>query len=383
MDTIRKVLVIDGSRVVRATLNKHLKDSFKVVEEADGESAWQTLMLDSDIVAVISGAHPPKLEAHDLLIRLRASSIRRLHEIPFVLIVSDTDDRAEREIDLQRGVTGFISKSMKKMVIIECLNSLIDQNGQKSGTPGNGKPPSPLLSISSKAEDRLLDSDKFRNVLSALSFSVAQSEEVCALVFGIDNRDELIDLFGQSVAGMIDARFASLLMAKVGAPDSIGRCRGERLAIVSHGADLAQGERFGKQVCRSLASGHISIRGQKVKLTVSVGVASTSDDFVANGSELLALADQRLEQALVCGGNTVVTELHPSCPLHCRNKNMLKLLEAVQSPDKKTIPAQIGTLGLQILPLIRAMDQVLALDLPLDRIHQQLMSRAKTEAESL
>ena len=375
MDKIRKVLVIDGSRVVRATLNKHLKDSFKVVEEADGESAWQTLMLDSDIVAVISGIHPPKLEAHDLLLRLRASSLRRLHKIPFILIVSDTEDRAEREIDLQRGVAGFITKSMKKTVIIECLESLLDLNEQEYGPSKEPR----SLPASSKAHDRLLDSDKFRGVLSALTFSETQSDEVCALVFGIDNRDELISSFGQSVAGMIDARFAALLMAKVGAPDSIGRCRGERLAIVSHGADLAQGERFGKQVCRSLASGQISIRGQKVRLTVSVGVASTSDDFVANGSELLALADQRLDQALVCGGNTVVTEFRPSCPLRCRDENVLKLLEALKTPSENTLSGQIGTLGLQILPLIRAMDQALKLDLPLDSIHQQLMFRAKTE----
>ena len=83
METIRRILVLDSSRVVRVTLNKHLKDNFDVIEESSGESAWQTLMLDSGISAVISGVHPLKLDAHDLLARLRASSIRRLRDIPF------------------------------------------------------------------------------------------------------------------------------------------------------------------------------------------------------------------------------------------------------------------------------------------------------------
>ena len=52
---LRRILVIDDSRVVRATLNKHLKGSFELREEADGESAWQTLMLDASLCAVICG----------------------------------------------------------------------------------------------------------------------------------------------------------------------------------------------------------------------------------------------------------------------------------------------------------------------------------------
>ena len=31
METIRRLLVLDSSRVVRATLSKHLKDDFEVI----------------------------------------------------------------------------------------------------------------------------------------------------------------------------------------------------------------------------------------------------------------------------------------------------------------------------------------------------------------
>lgn len=84
----------------------------------------------------------------------------------------------------------------------------------------------------------------------------------------------------------------------------IGHCTDDRLAIISQGVDLKQGLRFGRQVCKSLASGQISIRGNKIKLTASVGVASTSDDYLVENSELLWLANRRLDQAFVCGGNT-------------------------------------------------------------------------------
>lgn len=372
----RRILVIDGSRVVRATLSKHLRDDFEILEEADGESAWQTLMLDSEISAVISGIFTPKLEAYDLLARLRASSIRRLREIPFVLIVSDVDNQAQRDFETARGVAGFISKSMNKASIVDCLGRILDEAAKvkktQKVTPVVVPPPAP--------PSRLLESDKFRTVLSSLSFADPKAEKVCALVFGIDNRDVLISRFGEDVAGMLAERFSSLLVAKVQPEDLVGRCRGERLAIISRGVDVKEGVRFGKRVCKSLASGQIVIRGQKVNLTASVGVASTSDEDVSTGTDLFMLADQRLDQALVCGGNTVVTEFKPDCPMHfCRDRSVFKLIDALNEGGSIDIPANIGTLGLKILPLLQVMNKELALGLSLDDIKAQLQQRASNE----
>ena len=383
MKKLRRILVVDGSRVVRVTLAKHLKDDFEIIEEANGESAWQTLMLDATISAVISGIHPPKLEAHDLLARLRASSIRRLKEMPFTLIVSDVENQADREFDRACGVTGFITKTMKKPAIVACLNALFEDGGEVASVAAEEQENQPLnvvpLFAPAPETEKLLDSEAFWSILTGLSFAEAPAEPVCALVFGIDDRDGLIERFGDDVAGMIAARFASLLLSKLTPLDSIGRCRGERLAIISRSVDLKQGMRFGKQVCKSLVSGQITIRGQKVKLTASVGVASTSDDALTSGSELFFLADQRLDQALVCGGNTVATEYKPKCPLHCREKDVFEMLDALSVRKGMNLAGNIGTLGLKIMPLLQVIDQELALGLPLANIRQQLQQRASSE----
>ena len=204
-------------------------------------------------------------------------------------------------------------------------------------------------------------------------------EPVCIVVFRIDNHAALIEQFGEEIAVMIDARFAKLLMSKIGPRDQIGHCFGDRLAIVSHDVDLKQGERFGKQVCRSLASGQITIRGQKVKLTASVGVASTSDDKASSGMELFTLADQRLNQAFVCGGNTVAIEYKADCPMHCRDKQTARLVEALVKQQEAVIRVNVGSFGLKILPVLRALNQELALGLSLSEIEQQLKQRARSE----
>ncbi len=392
METIRRLLVLVSSRVVRATLSKHLKDDFEVIEEASGESAWQTLMLDSGISAVISGVHPLKLDAHDLLARLRASSIRRLRDIPFILVVSDLDNKVERDADRASGVAGFITKTMNKAAMLAALDGFFHPHGEREPARESKVSPPAEAAMAPLAPELLLERaapdeagkpqsrDRFNSVLTTLPLADPLGEPVCIVVFRIDNRAALIEQFGEEIAVMIDARFAKLLMSKIGPRDQIGHCFGDRLAIVSHDVDLKQGERFGKQVCRSLASGQITIRGQKVKLTASVGVASTSDDKASSGMELFTLADQRLNQALVCGGNTVAIEFKSGCPMHCRDKQTAKLVEALAKPQESAIRLNLGAFGLKILPILRALDQELSLGLSLKEIEQQLEKRLQSES---
>ena len=58
--------------------------------------------------------------------------------------------------------------------------------------------------------------------------------------------------------------------------------------------------------------------------------------------ELFTLADQRLNQALVCGGNTVAIEFKSGCPMHCRDKQTAKLVEALAKGDEVITQAGIA-----------------------------------------
>ena len=51
--TLPRVLIIDDSRMVRASIIRQVRDRFDVREEADGEAGWQTLLVDPTIQAVI------------------------------------------------------------------------------------------------------------------------------------------------------------------------------------------------------------------------------------------------------------------------------------------------------------------------------------------
>ena len=95
MADLPHILIVDDSRVVRISLIKHLKEHFEIREEGDGEAAWQTLVVDHSIKAVISDLQMPKLNGYELLERVRTSKLRRLQQMPFIL-VSGAETEEER-----------------------------------------------------------------------------------------------------------------------------------------------------------------------------------------------------------------------------------------------------------------------------------------------
>jgi diguanylate cyclase (GGDEF)-like protein len=338
----RRILVVDGSRVVRATLAKRLEESFGVVEEDNGESAWQRLMLDSSIVAIISSATPPRLKALDLLERMRASALRRLRETPMVVLVSDDDPDAHASEWKSQGVSGLMTKSMSREMMTERLEAALSPT---SSEPQDMPPEEPVEAAPEDLPEKsragrapLLDMESFVAAVSSLPHEMGSDEPLCVLVFGIDHLSELIERFGHDVPDVLIGRIAKLLAAKIDPRDVLGQCGEDHVAIVSHGTDLRAGVHFGRRVCKSMATGQITIHGRKARLTTSVGIAATSDDHMASPEDLLALAQARLRQAMVCGGNSVCTEFRPDCPLAQRDRAILELfhtLGQMLAPEQK------------------------------------------------
>lgn len=67
-----RILVVDESRMVRAMIIKQIRDHYDFREEADGEAAWQVLVLDHSIQLVICSLSLPVLDGNGLLDRVRS-----------------------------------------------------------------------------------------------------------------------------------------------------------------------------------------------------------------------------------------------------------------------------------------------------------------------
>ncbi|HNQ76252.1 MAG TPA: response regulator, partial [Pseudothauera hydrothermalis] len=91
-EALPKVLIVDDSRMVRASIVRHLRDRFQVREEVDGEAGWEALVIDPEIQLVITDIGMPRLDGYGLLERIRSSKLSRVRDLP-VVVISGEEDR--------------------------------------------------------------------------------------------------------------------------------------------------------------------------------------------------------------------------------------------------------------------------------------------------
>jgi len=125
-ETIQKprVLIVDDSRIVRATLVKHLENSFDAREANDGMEAWETLLIDPNIRVVMTDLTMPRLDGYGLLKRIRESKIARIRSIPVVVITgAQEDDEYARAA--AAGATDLVSKGMTTSELLARMHILV------------------------------------------------------------------------------------------------------------------------------------------------------------------------------------------------------------------------------------------------------------------
>lgn len=378
---LRRVLVVDPSKVVRSALAKHLGEHFDIREEADGESAWQTLVLDSSIIAVVSSAQLPKLNGLDLLARIRISKLRRICDIPFLLLVSGNESVDDRLRAQETGVTDFITRGMSRDEVLGAINRLVNwefatnlTNSQIIPTTIRHDPQ--LTQPSGETHWAPLDNATLHAHLEASMLHLeARKSSVGVISFGLDDSGKISGQYGQKALLTMARRLAKILHAKIGENDRVGCDNHGRCIIITPGTSPASCLAFAQRVCRGLAQSHVAIGGEPLNFKVSAGVANLPADGPRNASQLLELASDRLIQAQMSGGSRVVSG-EPSDADFCLTPEFLVRLERFCASGS-ALP--LGSLGLELMPLLRMLDRELKLGLPLDAAAQKFSERAKEE----
>lgn len=330
MTTLQKVLIVDASRLVRASLSKLLRGHFDVCEERDAESAWQTLVLDSSIIAVFSGLDIATLEGSGLVERLRASKLARLNQLPYFQLVSDSFSDDGREQARQLGVSELIPKrtagqEFQNLLLRLIRPDLVSEADSITAAAEFGDQSDVGLNDFKKRVESLPDlSGKLpTNEIAPASGQLEKADELCledslastanaqprgVLVFGLDGYEGFRIRYGWDLADKIVQKILGLLASKIHADESMLPLVGGRIAIISLMAGREQSEKFARGVCRAMSAANISIKGTRVPVTVSVGIAALPDDSAATTTdELLHLAISRHDAAHLTGGDRVVS----------------------------------------------------------------------------
>jgi diguanylate cyclase (GGDEF)-like protein len=423
----QKILIVDTSKVIRASLGKHLKEQFAICEETNGDSAWQTLVLDSSIIGVFASHHMPKLDGIGLVERMRENKLSRLNSMPFFMLVSDSFSESERAQAIDSGVSDMIPKAMTnadgmadtmQRLVAQILAAAaqrsaafedrreapaaqeerqVQEDNSTASYPGGHS----VIGVSdvmgniahlAAAEEHARDAhvphaleipgrDVIEERLQSL-FAGGNPGQVGVLVFGLDGYELLTRRYGSEVADKVGVKFSGLLARKIRAEDSIGQLQPGRIAILATNTNLGLCTSFAERVCKALAAAQVSVRGRKVDMTVSVGVATVPEDGIAlSGQDLLMLADGRLDSAVKAGGNRVISSAAGgnNAPASRPDEFLSKLKEVLALTSPEAMNPYLGNVGLQIMPILTQLEQAFHFGLPIDDMNKRLWARARSE----
>jgi diguanylate cyclase (GGDEF)-like protein len=412
MTKSQKLLVVDASKIVRVSLAKCLKGQFEIIEESDGESAWQTLVLDSSVTAVISGRDLAVLNGMELLERIRENRLCRLNRMPFLMLVSDSFSEAEQQEASRHGVTGFIRKGMAAPEIVSMIrrfvgqvplsltakkpeasavccgeHSLIGASDVLGEISGLARLQDAAVAHKSPGKDEscLLDRQGVTQCLQELLAGEERPKSIGLMYFGVDGFDSLVECHGQALAQKVTQKLSRLIMTKLRRGDSIGQFATGRIVVIAPHTDTALCIAFANRVCKALAGAQIALRGQALNLTLSVGIAAVPDDgSQMRGEELLGLAAARLEAAMRTGGNRVLPAIsnHPVAAPGPR-QFVARMRDLVASATPEVIANCAGSAGLEILPLLATIERQLHLGLQIEDIGKRLSELAQNEHLSI
>ncbi|WP_306476704.1 diguanylate cyclase domain-containing protein [Methyloversatilis sp.] len=361
-----KVLIVDDSRMVRASIIKRIRDRFDFREEADGEAGWQTLLVDDSIQVVLSDLTMPKLDGYGLLERVRSSRVQRIADIPVIMISGDEDDAA-RERARELGATDFITKGIGTVELIARIESASRLNSTRRQLADSREA---LAAASPIDPDSGMATPQYMEIHGAqlLSAAVRQRGEVSVLIVGIDNFGDIVRSFGRHVTDLIMRKLAKVLATKVRREDTFSQIGEGQFAIITPDISLASAEQFANRMRTVIAATAMQYRGQTLRISLNIGVANSLSDNADSVSQMLGLAVARADMAQREGGNAVRSSggEPQKFAWTAGIVSIERALLLIKSGASDEIDAQLPALIYRLLPLLELIGVKYDCDIPLD-----------------
>ena len=137
------------------------------------------------------------------------------------------------------------------------------------------------------------------------SYSMRQSQPLSCIMMDIDHLKKINDEHGPEAGDLILRKIAAHLNDGLRSYDVLCRYGGEEFAILLRDTALSNALVFSERLRKRTETLRIPFKGQDLRVTLSVGVASLNPDYVQDAMDLVREADRYLYTAKSQGGNRV------------------------------------------------------------------------------
>lgn len=158
--------------------------------------------------------------------------------------------------------------------------------------------------------DELTGTSSRRAVVAQLQRELARSERngtSCSVaIFDADHFKQVNDTWGHPVGDEVLKQMTKAISGVIRSYDTLGRYGGEEFLLVMPGTDKAGALVMADRARRAVHEQPYLVNGQPIKLTISGGIATSSEGITADA--LLLAADDALYRAKESGRNRVVSD---------------------------------------------------------------------------
>ncbi|MBI4987772.1 MAG: response regulator [Rhodocyclales bacterium] len=364
-----RVLIVDDSRMVRATIIKLIKGRFDVREEGDGEAGWQTLMLDPSVQVLISDLTMPKLDGYGLLKRVRESQIARIREMPVIMISGDEDESARNRAK-ECGATDFITKGIGTAELLARLDALVRLAQTRSELDAMAKQVMVDPESGLSTEEYLKQQGR-----QALALAQRHGSEISVIVVEIDRFDALVGKLGRPIGDQLIQQFRTVLSKRVRLEDTVSQTGPAQFTVVCPGIGLEDARAFANRLDQIIRNATISYRGERVEVGLKFGLANSRDDEWQTMTHLLQLAEGRAVQEEEMSAEPIGPAATAEAPLP--GLGVEDAMALLHTGDVNGVKPHLAVIAAQLMPLLKLIDAELRLGMSVDSAEARLKKLAE------
>lgn len=142
-------------------------------------------------------------------------------------------------------------------------------------------------------------------LIAEFHFAVRHDVPLSLLLLDLDHFKRVNDRYGHVTGDYVLARFAEQVQRNVRNEDVFARFGGEEFAIISRAIARDAAQRFAERLRGMVETLMIEYEGQRIPLTMSVGIAALPEAVLAEPIDLLRAVDNALYRAKSKGRNQV------------------------------------------------------------------------------
>ena len=296
---MQKILIAEDDLITAKILQKHLITwGFEVFMENDGEQAWNTLEKENIQIALLDWMMP-RLNGLQL-----CRNIRKLRSDPYTYLILVTARATTLDIveGLNAGADDYLTKPVEpaelrarlitgtRIIELENKNKRLQKKLEKLAQ-----------------EDSLTGFFNKRNIQERLEEELSRGKRenrpVSAVLLDIDFFKQINDTYGHMVGDQVLLEIASRLRQNIRNYDRIGRYGGDEILVFLWNAGIIQLKIVADRLCRAVSEKSVLTDAGPIPVTVSVGGASSENDLLLSGEELIKSSDEALYQAKHLGRN--------------------------------------------------------------------------------